>query len=83
MPKTSCCDKFSFPFSNVAFTDIVLTADIQQQVGPFPKVQITYYDPETDDYYLVNGIPGVPVSINSGVLHIDHGGPNTGFIKLY
>lgn len=77
-----CCDKFEFEFANVAVTDIPYTADMRAKIGNYPRIEPYYFDPLTNDYYLLGGGPGVQITFNGSIIHVDHGGFATGIIKL-
>lgn len=80
MPK--CCPIYTFPFGNALTSDIPYTTEMQANLGAVPKIEAYYYDEMSGEYSHTNGIPGSEAILSEGVIHVDHGGPATGIIKL-
>lgn len=78
----TCCPPIIVPFYNVSTSAIGYGAEQRRMHGEVPQVQVTYYDPEADEYVLSNStriaLTGNPVD----QINIDHGGPNTGVIRI-
>lgn len=77
-----CCVPYQFPFVNVAFTDIDYNADMKAKLGQYPKVTVFYWDPAASEYYEANGGAGVEVKFDGNTISVDHGGVNTGIVKV-
>ncbi len=79
----SCCPATIIEFSNVATTSISYSADLQIKHGAIPKVQVVYYNDETEDFDLSIDatrveLQGTPVDR----IYVDHGGVMSGVIKI-
>lgn len=77
-----CCVPYQFPFSNVAFSAIDYNDVMKASLGPYPKIQVFYFDPETGDYYELNGNPGTETKFDGNTISIDHGGLQSGIVKV-
>ena len=78
----SCCPSTIVPFSGVAFTNIPYTPSMQQQYGAEPRVEVVYYDNTHNDFELVNGFSGVQIKFKDNLISIDHGGVESGLVKI-
>lgn len=78
----ACCTPYEFPFSNVAFSSIPYTDDMKANLGPMPKIEVYYWDDLAQEYYLLNGIPSSQIKFTGNTVEVDHGGLNTGFVKV-
>lgn len=74
----ACCIPIIVAFAGVAFTNVTFGA----QYGEVPKVTIYYLDGESGTFYSINGVPGVNMKVVGNTLEIDHGGINTGQIRV-
>lgn len=77
-----CCPPTIIAFSNALATIIPYTGDMQTKYGAEPRVDVFYYDPGTETYVENNGIPSSQVKFDGININIDHGGANTGMIKI-
>jgi hypothetical protein len=76
----SCCPQNIIPFNGVSSSTIVYTQAMRNQWGRVPRIEIIYAD--NGEYYVANqlGVRMYGSPVNQIV--IDHGGPQTGIIKL-
>ncbi len=77
-----CCPSSISFFADVPSTTIVYSDSMKAQFGTEPKVMVYYYDPETEDFYNLNGFPSSSVKFDGGVISIDHGGNASGYVKI-
>lgn len=78
----ACCQPYQFPFSNVALLDINYSADMAANLGPEPKVEVFYRDPDTGEFYTINGLPGSQIKFDGSTIKADFGGIATGVVKV-
>lgn len=79
----SCCPPTIIPFSNVPFSEFGYSELMRTQHGSVPKVEVLYFDTETNEFYLSTSQSTVTLSGNPvNNVYVDHGGPNSGVIKL-
>jgi hypothetical protein len=77
----SCCNPLIVPFFNASSTSIAYGPSLQSQFGLAPNVSVNYWD---GTQYVNAGITTqvkfdtYPVT----VITVDHGGSNTGIIKI-
>lgn len=75
----SCCEPTIENFFNQSTTTIPYPAFMQEQYGAKPNVEVYYKDGA--EYVLSNDMNRV--EFDGSTITVDHGGPNTGFIKIY
>lgn len=79
----SCCTPTIVPFSNVATSSISYPAALQIAHGAIPRVQVIYYNEETGDFDLsIDATKVALVGTPVNEIFIDHGGPNSGYVKI-
>lgn len=81
---SKCCPSTTVQFINKSQSTIPYTEQMRDLYGRVPRVQIAYFDPEANDYYISNNqtlvkLTGNPVSN----IVIDHGGVSTGMVKIH
>lgn len=75
----TCCEPSITPFTLQSTTVIAWTADMQELYGSRPNVQVYYKDGA--EYVLSDDMSGI---VFDGVeIRVDHGGVNTGFVKVF
>lgn len=75
----SCCTPTIQPFFNASSTTISYSPFMVEQYGSQPDVQVFYK--EGTEYVLSNDMNAVV--FNGSTIVVDHGGPNTGIIKIF
>lgn len=77
----SCCDPFIVPFFNKSSTAIGYGPSLRTKFGLAPNVSVSYWD---GTQYVNAGIM-TQIKFNTfpvTQILVDHGGPNTGFVKI-
>ena len=74
-----CCEATIIPFTNQTNTTIVWDANKQDLYGSEPNVQVYYK--EGLEYVLSDDMNGVV--FDGSTIEIDHGGTNTGIVKIF
>lgn len=72
-------------FTNKATSEIPYPASLAALYGPYPKVEVLYWDEEASEYYLSGSFTRVSFSqsVKTGNrINIDHGGSNSGVVKI-
>lgn len=75
----SCCQPTIQSFLNQSSTTIAYSAFMQEQYGSEPNVELYYKDGA--EYVLSNDMN--EVVFDGSTISIDHGGSNTGFVKIF
>lgn len=75
----NCCVPTIQSFLNQSTTIIPYSAFMIEQYGAKPNVQVYYK--EGTEYALSNDMNRV--AFDGSTITIDHGGPNTGFVKIF
>lgn len=79
----SCCPSNIVTFSNQEQTVINYSEALRNQFGRVPKVQVSYFDPVSSDYYISNNQTAVALIGNPvSQIRVDHGGLSSGIIKF-
>lgn len=66
-----CCPQNITNFNNVSTTDVAF-------IGATPKVDVLYL---VNGQWIAQGV-STSITLQPGNIHIDHGGPATGIVKL-
>lgn len=77
-----CCPPTIVPFSNAAITSFPYTVELQSKYGTEPRIEVFYYDAGTETFIQNNGMPGSQVKDDGVNVVIDHGGVQTGIVKI-
>lgn len=75
----TCCSSTIINFLSVASTSIIYSPAMQTAYGPEPNVQV-YFKVGTE-YQLSDDMN--EVKFDGTTIEIDHGGVNSGFIKIF
>lgn len=79
----SCCPSNIVTFFNQEQTEITYSEANRLQFGRVPKVQVSYYDPISNDYYISNNQTSVALIGNPvSQIRVNHGGVSTGLVKF-
>lgn len=80
----SCCPSNIVPFFGVSTSVVPYSDSMKADFGEEPKISLYYLDPDTGVWYTLNGIMGTSVQYDpaTSLIHIDHGGIFTGYIKI-
>lgn len=77
----SCCVPTIYTFSNVTSSTIgYANTALSQAYGTHPRVQVMYYDPEAEEFYIAPWFTRVAYS--GGQITVTHGGLATGIISI-
>jgi hypothetical protein len=76
----TCCEPSITPFTLQPTTTIAWTVDMQELYGSKPNVQV-YYRESSGEYVLSDDMNGVV--FDGATIEVDHGGSQTGFIKVF
>jgi hypothetical protein len=78
----SCCPPTIITFYNVPSTTVDYSQALRDLHGRVPKVEVSYWDEDNDEYYLSTAnrvsLHGSPVSS----IIVDHGGSGTGILRI-
>lgn len=73
----TCCLSYTFPINGQLTTDIVYSETMKEQLGGVPKIDLYYL---VDDEFVLQ--TGVEILFDENSIHIDHGGPAIGIVKI-
>lgn len=77
----SCCVPTTYIFNNVTSTTIGYAGTaLSDAYGSHPRVQVMYYDPEAEEFYIAPWFTRIAYS--AGQITITHGGVATGIISI-
>lgn len=68
-------------FYNQTVSIVQYPWQVKQVLGRVPNVQVFYWDKVTYEYVTGN-LPSSRVVFTGGTIEVDHGGPETGIIKV-
>jgi hypothetical protein len=80
----ACCPSTEIPFTDAVSTEVLYSPELKAKHGPVPQVTVYYYNTASDGSFTIVGaytrkvLRGNPVE----TIFVDHGGPQTGFIKI-
>jgi hypothetical protein len=78
----TCCPANIITFAGVAFSSIPYSDTMKAQYGADPQVVVYYYDEATGGFYSTNGLPGTEIKFTGSTIEIDHGGIQSGYLKI-
>ena len=78
----SCCTPTIVPFVNAAISTISYPSGLKTLYGNYPRVQIIYYDNDAAEYVVATPLEESRVAFNGTQIIIDHGGNQSGLIKI-
>lgn len=79
----SCCAPTIVPFYNVASSRVNYTDTLRNTYGNVPKVEVSYFDEDNNEFYISNNQTRVSLSGNPvNMININHGGPASGVIRI-
>ena len=69
-------------FTKKTISVIEYGSDLHNILGPYPNVEVSYYDKIANKYVLSN-LPGSRIEFTGNQVIINHGGEESGLIRVF